>query len=180
MSCSRVPAGRDPSRPKVSPPPGACDTHAHVFGPASRFPYADDRSYTPPRRAARKIPRDARHRRLFARRARCRAALMAATMARCSMRWPANRSACAASQWPTPMCRRRSSARWHALGVRGLRCNHFFRGGALHYRGGVPLDAAKVLAPTMAELGWHVQLWIDVKDLADTFAAHQGDRPARS
>ena len=29
-------------------PPDACDTHAHVFGPADRFPYADDRSYTPP------------------------------------------------------------------------------------------------------------------------------------
>src|SRR5664279_5247799 len=41
-------APRDVSRPKVPPPPGACDTHAHVFGPAARFPYADDRSYTPP------------------------------------------------------------------------------------------------------------------------------------
>src|SRR2546423_4318152 len=39
---------RPVSRPKVPPPPGACDTHAHVFGPASRFPYAEDRSYTPP------------------------------------------------------------------------------------------------------------------------------------
>src|SRR5262249_57305610 len=39
---------RDVTRPKVSPPPNACDTHAHVFGPADRFPYAEDRSYTPP------------------------------------------------------------------------------------------------------------------------------------
>jgi predicted TIM-barrel fold metal-dependent hydrolase len=39
---------RDVSRPKVPPPPDACDTHAHVFGPAERFRYADDRSYTPP------------------------------------------------------------------------------------------------------------------------------------
>jgi predicted TIM-barrel fold metal-dependent hydrolase len=29
-------------------PPGACDAHCHVFGPASKFPYAADRSYTPP------------------------------------------------------------------------------------------------------------------------------------
>jgi 2-pyrone-4,6-dicarboxylate lactonase len=58
--------------------------------------------------------------------------------------------------------------RWHEIGVRGLRFNHFFRGGSLHYRGGVPLDAAKALAPLMAELGWHLQLWIDVKDLPDT------------
>jgi len=36
------------TRPKVPPPPNACDTHAHVFGPAERFPFAEDRSYTPP------------------------------------------------------------------------------------------------------------------------------------
>src|SRR5664279_5987854 len=36
------------SRPKVPPPSDACDTHAHVFGPASLFPYTADRSYTPP------------------------------------------------------------------------------------------------------------------------------------
>jgi predicted TIM-barrel fold metal-dependent hydrolase len=39
---------REVTRPKVPLPPGACDTHAHVFGPADRFAYADDRSYTPP------------------------------------------------------------------------------------------------------------------------------------
>jgi 2-pyrone-4,6-dicarboxylate lactonase len=38
----------------------------------------------------------------------------------------------------------------------------------LHYRGGVPLSAARVLAPVMKELGWHLQLWIDVKDLPQT------------
>ena len=52
--------------------------------------------------------------------------------------------------------------------MRGLRFNHFFRGGQLHYRGGVPLEAAQALAPMMKELGWHLQLWIDVKDLPDT------------
>src|SRR5712691_4323221 len=42
------PAPREPTRPKIPLPSGACDTHAHVFGPASRFAYAADRSYTPP------------------------------------------------------------------------------------------------------------------------------------
>jgi predicted TIM-barrel fold metal-dependent hydrolase len=59
---------------------------------------------------------------------------------------------------------------WDRLGVRGLRFNHFFRDGQLHYRGGMPLTAAEKLAPVMAELGWHLQLWIDVKDLPDTIA----------
>src|SRR3954470_14673802 len=42
------PPPRAPSRPKIPLPARACDTHAHVFGPAARFPYAADRSYTPP------------------------------------------------------------------------------------------------------------------------------------
>ncbi len=29
------------------PPPGACDAHCHVFGPAHRFPYSEQRKYTP-------------------------------------------------------------------------------------------------------------------------------------
>lgn len=37
-----------PSRPRHGLPPGACDAHCHVFGPADRFPYAEGRAYTPP------------------------------------------------------------------------------------------------------------------------------------
>ncbi len=67
---------------------------------------------------------------------------------------------------------------WNRLGVRGLRFNHFFRDGQLHYRGGVPLTAAAKLAPVMAELGWHLQLWIDVKDLPETDPGFENARPA--
>src|SRR3954462_15434467 len=42
------PGPLDPIRPKIATPSKACDTHAHVFGPASRFPCAETRSYTPP------------------------------------------------------------------------------------------------------------------------------------
>ena len=38
----------DTRPPRISPPPKACCTQAHVFGPADRFPYADRRGYTPP------------------------------------------------------------------------------------------------------------------------------------
>jgi predicted TIM-barrel fold metal-dependent hydrolase len=151
----------------VPPPPGACDTHAHVFGPASRFAYADDRSYTPPDAPLEKylamldtvgfsrgaLVQGSAH-------GRDNAAMLDA-LAREPQRL---RGVAVADGDVSPA----ELKRWHALGVRGLRFNHFFRGGALHYRGGVPLEAAKALAPVMAELGWHVQLWIDVKDLADT------------
>lgn len=38
----------DTRAPAIRPPPKSCDTQAHVFGPASRFPYAEGRGYTPP------------------------------------------------------------------------------------------------------------------------------------
>lgn len=37
-----------PKTPATKLPAGACDAHCHVFGPADKFPYAPDRSYTPP------------------------------------------------------------------------------------------------------------------------------------
>src|SRR5262245_48127330 len=36
------------SRPKWKLPAGAWDTHFHILGPQSRFPYAATRKYTPP------------------------------------------------------------------------------------------------------------------------------------
>jgi predicted TIM-barrel fold metal-dependent hydrolase len=161
------PPPREPTRPQVPPPPHACDTHAHVFGPASQFPYAEDRSYTPPDAPLAKylgmldavgftrgvLVQGSAH-------GRDNAAMLDALA-----REPGRLRGVAVAD---AAIRPSELRRWHEAGVRGLRFNHFFRGGALHYRGGVPLDAAKVLAPVMAELGWHLQLWIDVKDLPDT------------
>jgi len=36
-----------PSRPRLRLPDGACDAHAHVFGPRTRFPFAKRRAFTP-------------------------------------------------------------------------------------------------------------------------------------
>jgi len=37
----------EPARSRVKLPPGACDTHVHVFGPGAIFPYAQERTFTP-------------------------------------------------------------------------------------------------------------------------------------
>lgn len=42
------PPDRNPRPPRTRLPPGACDTHAHICGPAAAFPYANERIYTPP------------------------------------------------------------------------------------------------------------------------------------
>lgn len=38
------------TRPRMTPPPLSCDTHAHIFGPAARYPFATNRDWTPPDR----------------------------------------------------------------------------------------------------------------------------------
>src|SRR5260370_26034821 len=157
---------RDVSRPKVPPPPNAWDTHAHVFGPADRFPYTRDRSYTPPDAPLEKclgmldtigfargvLVQGSAH-------GRDNSAMLDAL----GQRPDRLRGVAVADADVSPADLRE----WSRLGNRGLRFNHFFRDGQLHYRGGVPLSAAPTLAPLMAEFGWHLQLWIDVKDLPE-------------
>ena len=170
MTTASIPACAPPrpaSRPRILPPAGACCTHAHVFGPAAQFPYAADRSYTPP-----DAPR-AMYLSMLDTLGLGRGVLVqgsahgrdnAAMLDALERHADRLRGVAVADADVAPDELRR----WARLGVRGLRFNHFFRGGALHYRGGVPLKAARTLAPVMAELGWHLQLWIDVKDLPDT------------
>lgn len=38
---------RRPRRPRLSLPAGSCDSHVHVFGPHSLFPFAPERTFTP-------------------------------------------------------------------------------------------------------------------------------------
>jgi predicted TIM-barrel fold metal-dependent hydrolase len=38
----------DTKVPAYKPPPLSCDAHCHIFGPGDVYPYAPDRSYTPP------------------------------------------------------------------------------------------------------------------------------------
>ena len=164
------PAPLDPVQPKIETPSGAWDTHAHVFGPSDRFPYGPDRSYTPPDAPLPKylhmldtlgftyggLVQGSSH-------GRDNSAMLDALA-----RHPKRLRGVAVADETVPVAELR---RWHALGIRALRFNHFFRGGQLHYRGGVTLQSAKKLAPVMKDLGWHMQLWIDVKDLPDTIPA---------
>lgn len=38
----------NPHAPAFALPENSCDAHCHIFGPTSRFPYAPDRTFTPP------------------------------------------------------------------------------------------------------------------------------------
>ena len=161
------PGPLEPVRPKIPTPPNACDTHAHVFGPGSRFPYAETRSYTPPDAPLEKylhmldtlgfsrggLVQGSAH-------GRDNSAMLDALA-----KHPERLRGVAVADESVPAAELR---RWNDLGIRALRFNHFFRGGKLHYQGGVTLENAKKLGSLMKDLGWHMQLWIDVKDLPET------------
>lgn len=47
MSDTLLTFNPSPSRPHLRLPTGACDSHVHVFGPATRFPFSPGRHITP-------------------------------------------------------------------------------------------------------------------------------------
>lgn len=47
MDKDYLPFHPNPSKPEFKVPEGAVDSHCHVFGPASKFPYSPKRKYTP-------------------------------------------------------------------------------------------------------------------------------------
>src|SRR5215467_13414540 len=43
------PPNRDTKQPRLKAPPGACDTHLHIYGPPELYPLSPERNYTPDR-----------------------------------------------------------------------------------------------------------------------------------
>ena len=162
--------GPDPHTrtPRYQPPPGACDTHCHVFGPAHRFPYAPDRAYTPPDNGYENLV--ALHRILGISRAvivhaSCHGSNMAVTLDGIARSGGTMRGVCVVDADVTDA----HLAKLHAGGIRGVRFNF------VKHLGGMP-DMAffqRVLAQ-VEPMGWHVVLHLDAQDtvpLADTIAA---------
>lgn len=149
-----------------APPAGSWDCHCHVFGPAARFPYAEPRSYTP-----EDAPLEA-YLALLDRLGFARGVLvqpsaygrdnraMLDALSRAPQRL---RGVAVGGAELTPSVLRT----WHAAGVRGLRANEFRRDGKPYYQNGVRLAEIEPLLPVMADLGWHLQLWIDARDLPE-------------
>lgn len=150
----------NPSPPRLSVPPGACDCHAHVFGPAGRYRYATERDYTPP-----DAPLE-RYRRLLATLGVERAVLVQPSVYGTDNTAVLDALAATGERFRgvavlPPDTPERELERLHAAGVRGVRINLVTRGG------GVPLDDLERMAARIAPLGWHVQLFVTLGTLAD-------------
>jgi 2-pyrone-4,6-dicarboxylate lactonase len=153
--CSR------PSKPAFELPPGAVDAHCHVFGPGSEFPYAPERKYT---------PCDAGKAELFALRDRLGFSRNVVVQATCH--GADNRAMVDACRSSAGRARgvatiRRSVtdlelAELHAAGVRGARFNFVKR--LVDF---TPRDELLEIARRIRELGWHVVVYFEARDLPE-------------
>ncbi len=149
----------NPLKPQYKLPPGACDAHCHVFGPAAKFPYAPNRSYTPPDAGKEKLA--ALHKFLgFSR----------AVLVQASCHGTDNSAMLDAIATSNDTIRGVAMVggdvsdaeleRLHANGVRGTRFNF-----VAHLGGAPDLKVVESVAARVATLGWHLQLHLDAEDI---------------
>jgi predicted TIM-barrel fold metal-dependent hydrolase len=157
--------GPDPDtrQPRVSLPAGACDCHAHVFGPQQSFPYVADASFIPPDASPGDYIR-------MLRTIGCERAVLVQP----SIYGTDNR--CMLAGLSSGLFRFRGVAviderigddELHALhraGVRGVRINVASKTKA------VGLAQAPLLAERIKPLGWHLQFFVRISE-APSFEA---------
>lgn len=158
-----IPAPRRGSHPPsaFAPPVAATDAHCHIFGPAHRFPFAKNRTYTPPDSGLDEF------RALQDRLGLSRAVFVQASchgfdnsaMLDALVRG-AGRYAGVAMIDDTHTDD--DLTQLHEAGVRGIRFN-FVR----HLGGAPDLDRFWRLIRRVEPMGWHVELHFDAKDLQD-------------
>ncbi len=146
--------------PKVKAPAKSCDSHFYIFGPAARYPFAPNRGYTPPEAL---VPQ---YRQVIDTLGIERMVIVHpsvyGTDNRCSLD--------AMKELGTERCRMvavidvRTPAgdlqRMNDAGVRGARFN-------LISMGGPARTALESIARRIAPLGWHVQVYVEGKQLAE-------------
>ncbi len=160
------PPDPQPKRPlRVSLPVGACDTHGHIFGPASRFPWNPARGYTPP--DALPAAYEALHAALGITRGVLTQPSVYGTDNRCMLEYVSrNLDRIRAVVAVGPDIDDKALAAMHAQGARGIRVN-------LADPGGNPFASfAEIdrIGRRLAPMGWHIELLLHVHQM-DDFAA---------
>lgn len=150
-----------PSVPAYRPPEGAVDAHCHVFGPGDRYPFADERKYTPCNASAAE---------LFALRdqlgftrnvivqATCHGADNSAMMDACRSSKGMARGVATVRRDVTDD----QLQELHEAGVRAVRFNFVKRLVDV-----TPADELNEIAARVCELGWHVVVYFEAPDLPD-------------
>lgn len=158
-------APRMPSAPRNALPVGACDSHAHVFGPYERFPLAHASSYAPPLAPA------ALHRQMLDTVGAARGVLVqpapygsdTAALLDALATGGGRLRGVAVADANTPVERLQAL---YDSGVRGLRFVDVRAPNGLPYAGSVGADQLLRMAPAMRGIGLHAQLWAPIDDYA--------------
>lgn len=151
----------DTKTPKFQPPPGACDAHCHIFGPGAVYPYAPNRSYTPPDAPL------ARFKELQTTLGLSRAVLVNASCHGTDNTVILDAIAQSGGSYRgvANVGKSISDAELAQLndgGIRGIRFNF------VQHLGGTPdMDVFHDLVERIVPLGWHVVLHFDAADLLD-------------
>ena len=151
-----------PRAPRFELPPGAWDTHGHIFGPESKYAYSPRRGYTPP--DALLDAYETLHRTLGVARGVLTQpsvygvdnAAMLDAMARSGGRLMGVASV-------DKEVTEAELARLHDAGVRGLRIN-------LADKGGNPFDSfadVQAMGERIEDMGWHMEFLIHVHEFPD-------------
>ena len=151
----------NPSKSKLKPPRGACDTHFHVFGPRKRFPFAPERSYTPPCDAPKETL-FALHEHLgIERGVVVQSAAHGLDNSAAADLLAANGSYRGVALAPASTGMKELK-RLDAQGFRGVR---------FHYMGhlgtGERIEDVLAMAKRLAEIGWHLQIHVDGPRIAE-------------
>jgi predicted TIM-barrel fold metal-dependent hydrolase len=145
----------------AAPPPGSVDCHAHVFGPPATFPYAAERSYTPP-----DAPCDA-YLAMLSATGMARGVLVQgsahgldnAALLNALAQEPARLRGIAVMAADTPLAALLALRRRNVVGLR------FFSDRDGRYQGGVSVAAAVRQAAVLRRGGMHVQLLAGLQDI---------------
>ena len=158
--------------PKIEFPLGAVDCHAHICGPASLFPYAQERIYTPPDATLENYQALLQmlgiHRAVLVQPSVYGAdnrAMLAALKA-----YPKQFRGIAVIPNQLTDVSDRYLEDLHLTGVRGIRCNMV---DVADKSAGLPIQMLKALAQRIKPFGWHLELLMHVNeypDLAKVFA----------
>ncbi len=159
MTAENLPFHPSPSKPKTALPAGACDAHCHVFGPAARFPFAPERTYTPV--DAPKETLFALHSLLGIERsvlvqASCHGTDNAAMLDAIAVSNGRYRGVAMVKADIT----QDELKRLHEGGVRGVRFNF-----VTHLGKDADMDAVRRIAEKIAPLGWHAVVHFDANRL---------------
>jgi 2-pyrone-4,6-dicarboxylate lactonase len=146
----------NPTEPKLKLPAGACDTHFHIFGPRSRFPYAKDAPYTPKVDAPKDVLID-RHMFLGIERGVVVQSAAHGFDNSAAADFLADRKGSYVGVALVPVNADMALLKkLHEQGFRGVRFNY------VQHLGGGPTTAELLkLASKLASLGWHLQLHVE-------------------